>query len=209
MTVPQAITLITLRLGSIESKIMNILEGEVTNNIQVDGQENMVLIDKNVIQSITSRLELLEKRTSSSSGSLPEMNLVKQQYETVNQSVIKLNSVTANLAKDNKDLKTQVEYLKNELIETKELLQVLQNLTMVNCQKLIYLSVDVETDLTGEMDPDLNNEMLENIKDLDYNDLVKSSDFAQIDGFNDTVDTDEIVTGNLKTIIENEINATM
>lgn len=214
MTIPQAITLITLRLGSVESKIMNLQESGslgLGNNMQMEGQENMVLIDKNVIQSITSRLESLEKRSSASSGSVSgsEVNLLKQQVETVKQAVIKSNSVTANLAKDNKDLKTQVEYLKNELIETKELLHTLQNLTMDNSQKLMALSMGIETDLTSEFEPELNGEMLENVRELDYDNLVKSSDFTQIDGFNDTLDKCDIVTGNLKTIIENEINETI
>ena len=142
MTIPQAITLITLRLGSVESKIMNLQESGslgLGNNMQMEGQENMVLIDKNVIQSITSRLESLEKRSSASSGSVSgsEVNLLKQQVETVKQAVIKSNSVTANLAKDNEELKTQVKYLKNKLIESKELLYALQNLTINNSEKLI------------------------------------------------------------------------
>ena len=194
MTVPQAITLITLRLGSLESKLMNMPESGLSN-IQMEGQENMILIDKSIIQSITGRLESLEKRSSTSSGSMsgPEVNLLKQQVDTVKQAVIKSNSVTNNLAKDNKDLKTQVENLKNELTETRELLQALQNLTMDNSQKLMNISMD-------------NCEMLEQVEETDYENLDQSSDFTNVEDFNDK---SEIVTSNLKTMIENEINASI
>lgn len=215
MTIPQAITLITLRLGTVESKLMHMQENNGSSfgsNIQIEGQENMVLIDKNVIQSITSRLESLEKRTSASSGSAsgPEVNLLKQQVEMVKQTVIQNKTVSANLVKDNKDLKSQVENLKSELNEAKELLQALQNLTMDNSQKLMTISMGMDADLTGEFEPDLNDEMLENVGDAsDYDNLVNASDFTNIEDLNEKNDKGEIVTGNLKKMIENEINATM
>jgi hypothetical protein len=210
MTIPQAITLITLRLGSLESKLMNMQDSGITNNMmQMEGEENMVLIDKNVIQSITSRLESLEKRSSTSSGSAsgPEVNLLKQQVESIKQAVIKTNSASTNLAKDNKDLKIQVENLKTELTETKELLQALQNITMDNSQKLMNIPIDMAN---NEMFvQDFNNEMLESVEDLDYNNLVKNSVFTEVHELNDTADTGEIVTGNLKKMIENEINSSI
>ena len=200
MTIPQAITLITLRLGSVESKIMNLQESGslgLGNNMQMEGQENMVLIDKNVIQSITSRLESLEKRSSASSGSVSgsEVNLLKQQVETVKQAVIKSNSVTANLAKDNKDLKTQVEYLKNELIETKELLHALQNLTMDNSNKILAFSSIYNPD--GSAD-DMFLEADQEEGDQDF------SDDADL---NVEEASEEIVGTNLKELIEQEFNA--
>lgn len=204
MTIPQAITLITLRLGAVETKLMNIQDGHssFTNGIQMEGQENMVLIDSNVIQSITSRLESLEKRSSSSSGSAsgPEMNLLKQQVDTVKQAVIKSNSVTTNLAKDNRDLKIQVENLKTELFETKELLQALQNLTMDNSQKILGFSMNMSNDEMLE----LGQEQIDcsNIEDLnDINDNNSDN--------NDKNDDSEFVTGDLKKLIENEINSTI
>jgi hypothetical protein len=194
MTVPQAITLITLRLGSLESKLMNMQETGLSN-IQMEGQENMILIDKDVIQSITSRLDSLEKKSSTSSGSAsgPEVNLLKQQVDTVKQAVIQNKTLSATLVKDNKDLKTQVENLNRELTETKELLQALQNLTMDNSQKLMNFSMD-------------NGEMLEHVEDMDYDNLVESSDFTNVE---DLTDQSEIVTSNLKSMIENEINASI
>ena len=132
MTIAQAITLITLRLGAVETKMMALEHESPNQGTSFDGQENMVLIDKNVIQSIVSRLESLEKRSTTSSGSSsgPEVALLKQQFETVKQAVIQTKGATTTM-------KTQVDSLKNELIETRELLSALQNLTMENSQKLM------------------------------------------------------------------------
>lgn len=156
MTVPQAITLITLRLGAIETKLMNISNGDIlTQSNQNFDTENMALVDKNVIDSITSRLESLEKRTSAN-GSGPEMNLMKQQFENVKQAVIQTKTITTNLSKDNKDLAQQIINLQTELSETKELLQVLQNLTMEHNQKLMFGINDyIPNELNGELELDV------------------------------------------------------
>ena len=65
MTVPQAITLITLRLGKVETMLQN--QTLNLNSMTMEGDENgadMVQIDSNVLESIMSRLEALEKRSS-------------------------------------------------------------------------------------------------------------------------------------------------
>jgi hypothetical protein len=225
MTIPQAITLITLRLGSVESKLISMQENGygLTNNMQMEGHENMVLIDKNVIQSITSRLESLEKRSSSSSGSAsgPEMNLLKQQVETFKQAVMKSNSTTSNLAKENKDVKTQIDNLKGELSETKELLLAVQNLTMDNSQKLLSFSMNMGNDEMLAQDfngqdfngQDINGQDFNgqdfNGQDIDYNSFVENTEVNMTDDVSDKNYNNEIVTGNLKKMIENEINATI
>ena len=125
MTIAQAITLITLRLGAIETKIIQIehepqLSGHGLSNdgLSNDGQDNMVLIGKTVIQSITSRIESLEKRSSGpASNSGHEVALLKQNFETVKQAVIQTKGVVTTISKENKELKTQVDNLKNDLTE--------------------------------------------------------------------------------------------
>jgi hypothetical protein len=192
MTVPQAITLITLRLGSLETKVMNLEHNGVSNNVQnisIDGQENMVLIDNSVIQSITSRLESLEKRSSGSSNSGPEVNLLKQQFETLKQSIIQSKGVSSSLVKENKDLKSNLDNLKQELSETKELLAALQNLTMDNSQKI--------------MDMTMNGDFNQMYDDMPYEEQTDINGTSNID------DTTEIVGTNLKELIESEINAEM
>jgi chromosome segregation ATPase len=156
----------------------------MSNTFEMDGHENMVLIDKNVVDSIICRLESLEKRSSNSTSSAsgPEMTLMKQQLENIKQAVMKMNTNTNGLIKENKDLKSQVSDLKAELNDAKELLQALQNLTMDNSQKLLGLA----------------GEPFGNIDELG-----EGNDLAEINDDFGSVGT------NLKELIENEINGNM
>ena len=90
MTIPQAITLITLRLGTIESKLINMPEMHGINSNSVDSE---------MIQTVMLRLESLEKR--SGTGITPELNLLKQQFETIKQSVVQTKGSSATLIKEN------------------------------------------------------------------------------------------------------------
>ena len=228
MTIAQAITLITLRLGAVETKMMA-LEYETPNQgtgISLDGQENMVLIDKNVIQSIVSRLESLEKRSTTSSGSSvsgPEVALLKQQFETVKQAVIQTKGATVTI-------KTQVDSLKTELIETRELLIDLQNLTIENSQKLMgfdFQNMDGFSEQLLDGDIFLDGNALEGNALIDGNALLnghslnghalngnelKDSGVSEIQDSNllkEIVGTGlkEMVGTSLKKLIESEINA--
>ena len=60
MTIPQAITLITLRLGAIESKLLNMPEAYNVNN----GESG---INTEMFQVVMARLESLEKRSGTTS----------------------------------------------------------------------------------------------------------------------------------------------
>jgi hypothetical protein len=231
MTIAQAITLITLRLGAVETKMMALEhESPQGTGTSFDGQENMVLIDKNVIQSIVSRLESLEKRSTTSTGSSvsgPEVALLKQQFETVKQAVIQTKGATVTM-------KTQVDSLKNELIETRELLSALQNLTMENSQKLMgfdFQNMDGFSDqLLGEnifLDGhalegnDLEGNALANGLTLNghtLNGLTLDGHALDGSGFSEIQDSTllkeivgtglkEMVGTSLKKLIESEINA--
>ena len=203
MTIAQAITLITLRLGAVETKIMSLEHEPSASQISFEGQENMALIDKNAIQSIASRLESLEKRstTGSTAGSAsgPEVALLKQQFELIKQTAIQSKSSTVTLVKENKELKNQLDNLTKEMIETKDTLNAIKQLVMNNSEDLIKLSCgDFNTRQFGE------SEMFEG--NMDYNTLLETSNITDLqeDG-----DSDEIVGTNLKELIESEINANL
>ncbi len=192
MTIAQAITLITLRLGAVESKLMVLEHEPPSQGISYDGQNNMVLIDKHVIESIINRLESLEKRSSTPvSASGPEMTLLKQQFEILKQSLLQTKGSSL---KDNKDMKTQVENLKKEIDDTKELVNVLQNLTMNNSQKIFELSSNNFENMDETL---LDTEQLVDA-DIDYSTLLKISELQN--------DTGDIIETNLKEMIENEMN---
>jgi hypothetical protein len=199
MTLPQAITLITLRLGSLESKIFNMKElmGSGMNNV-VAGQENMSLIDQDVITSIVNRLESLEKRSLSSNIPSPEINLIKQQIETLKQTIVQNKTTNAAVVKENKELKLEIENLKQELNINKELLNSIQSITMENNTKIMELSMNCFNEL--EMD-NIENCNIENCNM--YNDNI---DELQDSNLNNN---SEIIEFNLKEAIEGEINASL
>jgi len=184
MTLPQAITLITLRLGSLESKLMNMNEmtSSGLNMSQGMNEENMALIDQGIIDSIASRLESLEKRSTSTSS--PEVNLLKQQIETLKQNIIQNKSISV---KENKDLKLEIENLKQELFQTKELLSSIQNITMENNGKIMELSMNFYTEDNFE---EIDNTNLDELQDVQYD--------------NDQIDLKHVIEEDFNSSINNE-----
>lgn len=196
MTIAQAITLITLRLGAVESKLLHMPpEG---NTFNIDGETE---INSGVLQNMLSRLESLEKRSSTTNGSVtsPELNLLKQQLETVKQAVVQTKTSSVSLVKENTILKTQVENLRKELTETKELLSVLQNLTFENSQKILDLSMETTRDYNEEFNED-NSENLNNLQNGDFTELQDNQDEG---------DQNEIIGTDLKQLIESELNTSI
>ena len=195
MTLPQAITLITLRLGAIESKLMNMPEGG--QGFRFDGESG---IDAGFLQSIMTRLESLEKRPAAATGSVssPELNVLKQQFETVKQAAVQSKTGIVSLSKENVSLKTQVENLRKELTETKELVAALQNLTMDNSQKLLDLSMGMNMEYEGDF-TSLQNDS--NIIPLE--DEVDPNNFTDLQ---DNGDVDDIIGTDLKQLIESELS---
>jgi hypothetical protein len=192
MTIPQAITLITLRLGAIETKLINMPELYNINNM-----DDISDVDSGIVQSIMSRLDSLEQRSTSTSGtvSTPELNLLKQQFETVKQAVVQSKGTTTSLVKENVSLKTQIDNLRKELMETKELLSNLQTLTMDNSQKILEFSVNDNCEYISAF----NEQTLdENTFSSDIND-----EFTDLQN---TSEQNEIVGADLKLLIESELN---
>jgi hypothetical protein len=193
MSIPQAITLITLRLGMIETKLQHMPEG----GISMSEGGFSTGIDPGVFESIMSRLDALENKpattnVATSSVSNSELGLLKQQFETVKQAVIQQKGTSTGLVKENVALKTQLENLRKELTETKELLTALQNLTMDNSQKILNLSMGITDDFEEQEDNQLlsSNDGFTNLEDLEDLD----------DDNNETIGTD------LKQLIESELN---
>ena len=178
MTLAQAITLITLRLGKVETQLLHGL-GSGSGSMEQD--EDNILVDKSVIQSLISRIDALEKKPTSVSStgatsSNQDIALLKQQFETIKPIVVQ--SKNTNIA-----LKQQIDALKTELAETKELLVALQNLTMDNSNKIMAFN-----SIYGVEDENLIEE-----------DLL-------CEEFVEDVKSEEIVGTNLKEMIEQEFN---
>jgi hypothetical protein len=188
MTIPQAITLITLRLGAIESKLIHMPETPGINS-----SDNGNSVDSEMMQTVILRLESLEKR--SGTAITPELNLLKQQFETIKQSVVQTKGSSATLIKENVLLKSQIENLRKELVETKELLSTLQNLTINNSQQILDLAKDIY--------PETFNDAECSIEQVD--ELIETD----VTNLQDENESSEIVGNNLKQIIESELNTSI
>jgi hypothetical protein len=186
MTLPQAITLITLRLGKVETQLMNVSS---SSSSSFNGDEDTIIVDKQVIQSLISRIDALEKKpVTGATGSNQDVALLKQQFETIKPIVVQSKN-TGNA------LKLEMESLKKNLAETKELIVALQNLTMDNSNKILALNSVFTQD-----DNMFSQDGLE-------------QDFSAEDNLVEDLDPDselvseEIVGTNLKELIEQEFNA--
>ncbi len=189
MTIAQAITLITLRLGKVETQLMN---GPTSSGLENDDN---ILVDKTLIHSLISRIDALEKRPATGPAvANQDIMLLKQQFETIKPIVIQSkNSLPA--------LKQQVDALKTDLNETKELLTALQNLTMDNSNKILALNSVFNNDSTF-LDDNLENDVEQ--------DFQQDFDIAENDTPLDTdLNSSEIMGTNLKDLIEQEFNATI
>ena len=150
----------------------------------------MVLIDQNLIDSIMSRLESLEKRSTTnavggSSSSSAEVTLLKQQFDAIKPSIAQNTKVATALTKEQKEHKLIVDALKAELAETKEFLAALQAMSMDNSQKIFELMSGEQLTTDGNVDEDLEV------------DDVESEEVDEV-----------LITGNsLKGLIEQELNA--
>jgi len=183
MTLAQAITLITLRLGKVETQLFHSL-GSGTGSMEQD--EDNILVDKSVIQSLISRIDALEKKPASSTTATStslnqDIALLKQQFDTIKPIVVQSKN-------NGQALKQQVDALKTELAETKELLVALQNLTMDNSNRIMALN-----SIYGVEDENLIEE------DLLCEEFVEDAESYEKNG--------EIVGTNLKEMIEQEFNA--
>jgi hypothetical protein len=201
MTIPQAITLITLRLGVVENKLLQMPEMSNFNmNNDIDREPD---VDMAVLETIMSRLESLEKRSASTNGvaSTPELNSIKQQFETLKQAVVQTKTSTTNLVKENVLLKTQMEELKRDFSETKELLETLQKITFENSQRILNLTTNSNDDYSSEN----NEQSISNLDELQNTELQMEE--LQENGSDN--DHNEFIGTDLKKMIESELNVTM
>ena len=205
MTLAQAITLITLRLGKVETQLheighqqmdmgMSMGMGMNNNGLMDENGENMALVDKGLIDSIMSRLESLEKRSPSTGTSSPDVALLKQQFDGIKMSFAQSTKVSVTLTKEQKEHKQQIDALKSELSETKELLNALQTLTMDNSQKIFAIMSGEEVVLNEGEGQDEGED--ENDADANANTQDEDED-----------DESELAGTDLKGLIEQELNA--
>lgn len=177
MTIAQAVTLITLRLGAVESKLIEIEHSGLTNsnnNFNIDG--NTVQIDKNVLNTIMNRLEALEKRSpiQGQGSSSPDITLLKQQIDTIKPVIVQTKNATVSLLKDNKDLKVLNDNLKQEVQTLRETVTNLETITSTHTEQIKDLVISFSS---GTEDIELNFGTSNNEIEIDENGLISSSNY--------------------------------
>ena len=141
MSVAQAITLITLRLGRLETQFQS------QSNSGSFVNESGEAIDSNLIDSILQRLEMLEqeeKTTQIDNNFQEEIFKLKQQLENHKTSVISIRNSSAVNTKDIKSLKTELDVLRNEFLETKNIINELETLYNEKLDNNIEVNEDLD-----------------------------------------------------------------
>ena len=155
MTVPQAITLITLRLGRLESQMQNV-------ELQDQGENNQL------IEHIIQRLETLEQKNMENAST-------KQQLDLIKPVMANTKTLTANSSKEIKDLKVTVENLKADI-------QSLQS--MVSCMQSLIASPDSigeEEQIEGEQEEEEGEkEEVEIVNDEEITDMKNLVNLSEL-----------------------------
>lgn len=154
LSVSDAIALITIRLGRVETFINNLppldqLE-HYSSNTQPEKHENMKIVDDAVFKSITSRLDKLEN----------------------SKPVSVTNTISNN--DEIQELRTDNISLREEINELKHLLLQLQSYTMTTNQKLcdiIFSNENDEKNISDELSKILSNNDNENNIDIESSGL--------------------------------------
>ena len=177
MTLAQAITLITLRLGKVETHLHEQDQSHFAN----PG------LDSGIIDVIMSRLEALETQSPSTSVSSSvsnsvttlEVSTMKQNIDLLKTAIAQSKSTIVGLTNEQRALKSEVESLKSELA-------ALQGLAMENNQQIMKLSLAVDLEANLEEELKLEEE--------------ESNDEEEVSN-----DDSEIVGTDLKDLIEKEL----
>jgi len=156
MSVPQAITLITLRLGRLENQMQSL-----------DSLEQGGGVNNELIEHIIQRLDTLEQKTL-------ENENAKQQLDLIKPVIANTKTLTTNSSKEIKDLKLTIEHLKKEM-------NSLQNI--VSCLQSLMTSGENETSnpYNNETENNNNNEIelnVDNVNDEEDTDFVTSDNTA-------------------------------
>lgn len=144
MSVPQAITLITLRLGRLESQLQNLDLQNLAQN--ESGNTNPIL------ETILERLSLLEQKSLENAA-------LKQQMEIFKPALVSLKNMSA---KESKEMKISIDSMRNEIELTKAMVQDLRS--FVTNDGMEDIGDDVRDDVRDEVKEEVRDEVKEYIQ---------------------------------------------
>jgi len=165
LTIPQVITLITLRLGKLETTLDNISHELINNNVNGStlnvnehNESNVSLVDDDLISNIIERLESLEGKDTFPN---PEIVSLKTSTEVLKTAVLQNKNANNPI---NKDLKKQMAGIKSDI-------STLQNITNEINESIYSLTLSKLTDEDqNEDDENENEENEENENENEEND---------------------------------------
>jgi hypothetical protein len=229
LSISDAIALITLRLGRVETIVSNYdpNAGSGGGNHQMNYDENMRMVDQQVFNSIVSRLDALEKgrNVGPVSGVIEqrlgvlEKNqkmLIEKQQQTpvvVTQEPAETMVVNGLTEEQLKPMEESIESVKSELSSLKDLLLKLQSFTMETNQKLADIVFDAEDKTSAA----LNNAFMMSLHNTGFNmnmdggiRILDGDNEQDIDAQDEGVEMidevkDTIQSTNLKELVKQEL----
>ena len=128
-----------------------------------------------------------------------QLRITAKQFETIKPAIAQNTKANNTLTKEQKEHKQQIDSLKAEMNETKDLLAALQTLSMDNSQKIFTMMSGGE-DINDNDDYNINDNINDGsiITDIDNN-LNDDTDANIVDN--------EVIGTDLKGLIEQELNA--
>ena len=179
MTLPQAITLITLRLGRLETQVTQLDSNTSLVN------ENGEVVDSQLIDSILERLDFLEQEKQNNVNSNNQD--IKQQLETLK---LNINAIRNSCAVNNKEIKL----LKNEIDNI--------NIDLTNTKLIVdewQLSTTIQENIENEL-------IIENPSSEGLNLLVESEIEIQLEPVLETENQIDILSQSQNVNIEIDSN---
>ena len=192
LSISDAIALITLRLGKVETIVSNYQNENLQVQVDAMGQpiQNAKMIDDSVFKSIVSRLDVLEKNQKVLMENQTSIaNTVKTIASSKNgQTVVKdISEEKLSIIKED------IEGLKTELRQNNDSIFNLQNMVQEVSQKMVEISLTLNSDETEEL---VDGTMIDSVEQ----DAVDES-------VDEEPQEDAIVQLDLKEFLQNELNA--
>lgn len=218
MSIAQAITLITLRLGRIENKL-----SELDENPQSYINENGEVIDSNIIENILQRLDILEQQehpsTDVSLDIQDEILKFKQQLETFKTSITSVRNSSVVYNKDIKSFKNELDILKNDLFQTKSIVDELhliynEKLSIAEANDEVeyiedgIVNTELENSIENDINEEINNESINNdFPEQESTTLKEENEFKQESESELVLESEPVVNDNisLKELIQQEL----
>jgi hypothetical protein len=187
MTIGDAIGLITIRLGRVENAVADIQADmpsvdEEGNYVEHNPNPNARIIDESVFNSIVSRIEKIE--------TAPKSNPIVQ------------TTFTASPIYDNKftQLTTQIDGLKSEIGQVKDLMLQLQSFTMETNKKLATIAFNEEVKLQSiQQDNNINASNFSPVDQISTESEGEFNNLIEVVGGQNVVDMKELIQQELAT----------